>query len=167
MEEKSKSQVKREMTALQVLGKQLVELTSNQIGKIEMPTDLLEAVLFAKTLKRGEALRRQMQYIGVLMRETDPEPIRKVLDEIGRGHGSDARRLRELEQWRDELINGNDELLQNILDRFPGADHQRVRKLVTNARKERELNKPPKSSRSLFRYLRDIPKDHPGETGNS
>jgi len=85
IEQKSKSQLKREMSALQAMGERLVKLTANQIGAMEMPEDLREAVLFARTLKKHEALRRQMQYIGALMREVDPEPIRKALDNIGRG----------------------------------------------------------------------------------
>ncbi len=90
MEKKSKSQVKREMLALQSLGEQLVLLTSTQISSIEMLQELREAVLFAKTLKKREARRRQMQYIGTLMRDADPEPIRKGLDGISRGRRHDA-----------------------------------------------------------------------------
>lgn len=80
MEPKSKSQVKKELLALQALGEQLVELSADQIKKIDMPLELRDALLFAKTITKGEARRRQLQYIGVLMRETDPEPIRKALD---------------------------------------------------------------------------------------
>lgn len=82
VEQKSKSQVKREMLALQSLGEQLVDFSPNQIGQIEMPQELREAVLFARTLKKNEARRRQMQYIGTLMRDVDPEPIRKAVAEI-------------------------------------------------------------------------------------
>ena len=102
------------MTALQVLGEQLVELSPAQIGRIEMPEDLREAVLFAATLKRGEALRRHMQYIGTLMREADPEPIRKALEEIGRGSRQEALFFQELERLRDGLIAGDDELMEEI-----------------------------------------------------
>lgn len=144
------------MLALQALGEQLVELAQNQIDKVEMPQDLREAVLFARTLKRGEARRRQLQYIGALMREIDPEPIRSALDEIGRGQSLDAGRFRKLEQWRDGLVDGNDELLEEILTEFGHADRQRLRRLVLSARKEREANKSPKSFRALFRYLREL-----------
>lgn len=156
IEQKSKSQFKREMTALQALGEQLVELTLNQIRTIEMPEDLREAVLFAKTLKKHEARRRQLQYIGTLMREVDSEPIRKALDEIDRGHRHDAESFKRIEGWRDALLDGQDELLDEILIEFPDGDRQRLRQLVFNARKEREGNKPPKSSRALFRYLREL-----------
>jgi len=158
MEQKSKSQVKRDMLALQSLGEQLVVLTLNQISNIEMPQALREAVIFAKTLKKSETRRRQMQYIGTLMRDTDPEPIRKALEAISRGRGPDAQLFRDLEQWRKGLIDGNDELLESTVQRFPHADLKRLRSLALKARKEREENMPPKASRALFRYLRELSK---------
>lgn len=156
MDQKSKSQVKREMLELQSLGEELLRLPLDQISRIEMSEDLLEAVLFAAKLKKGEALRRQLQYIGSLMREEDPEPIRLALEEVKRGRRVDARRFRTLEGWRDALVEGNEGLMEDILTRFPGADRQQLRRLILNARKERKLEKPPTSSRSLFRYLREI-----------
>jgi ribosome-associated protein len=158
VEQKSKSQVKREMLALQALGEQLVGLSPNQIREVEMPQDLREAVLFAKTLKKREALRRQMQYIGTLMRDADPEPIRKAVTRISRDQWQDIQLFRELEEWRKELIDGNDELLGDIGNRFPAADLKRLRRLALNARKEREGNKPPQIARALFRYLRELSK---------
>lgn len=155
-EPKSKSQMKREQTALQELGEKLVELTPDQLQKMGMPEDLREALLFAKRLKKGEALRRQLQYIGALMREADPEPIRTALETIARGRRQDAAQFHELEQWRDELIKGNDALLEEIVGRFPDADRQRLRMLASNARKEADANKPAKSSRTLFRLLQSL-----------
>jgi ribosome-associated protein len=158
MERKSKSQVKREMLALQSLGERLIDLTPGQIAIIEMPENLREAVLFARTLKRGEPRRRQMQYIGTLMREADPDPIRKALDVISRGQGQDVLLFQELEQLRTGLIEGNDEFLAKTLDRFPDADPKRLRSLAIKAREERESNMPPRASRALFRYLRELSK---------
>ena len=157
-ERKSKSQAKREMHALQSLGEQLVELAPNQVKKIEMPQDLLEAVLFAQTLKKNEARRRQLQFIGTLMREVDTEPIRKALDEISHGRSLEAQLFRKLEEWRDGLVDGKDELLEDIMSQFPHADRGQLRRLVLNSRKEKQENKPPKSSRALFRYMRDLSK---------
>ncbi|MGA3114590.1 MAG: ribosome biogenesis factor YjgA [Syntrophobacteraceae bacterium] len=158
MEPRSKSQVKREMLALQTLGEKLVGLTADQIMKIDMPMELRDALLFAKTINKGEARRRQLQYIGVLMREADPEPIQKALDTLGRGHLLDAKRFEELERWRDELVKGRDGILEEIMGRFPGVDRQALSQLVLSARKEREVNKPPKASRALFRFLRALSK---------
>ncbi|MFZ0931930.1 MAG: ribosome biogenesis factor YjgA [Syntrophobacteraceae bacterium] len=158
MELRSKSQVKREMLALQTLGEKLVGLTSDQIMKIDMPSELRDALLFAKTINKGEARRRQLQYIGVLMRVADPGPIQKALDTIGRGHLLDAKQFEELERWRDELVKGRDGILEEIMGRFPGVDRQALNQLVLSARKEREGIKPPKASRALFRFLRALSK---------
>lgn len=156
MDQKSKSQIKREMLELQNLGEELLGLSADQLGKIEMPEDLREAVLFAGKLKKGEALRRQLQYIGSIMREVDPEPIRLALEEVKRGRRVDAERFRNLEAWREALVEGDEGLMEEIIARFPGVDRQRLRQLILNARKEKKLERPPTSSRSLFRYLREI-----------
>ncbi len=156
IEPKSKSQVKKEMLALQALGEKLAELTADQIKKIDMPLELRDALLFAKTINKGEARRRQLQYIGVLMREADPEPIRKALDAIGRGQTLDAKQFNELERWRDELLEGGDGPMEEVVNRFPDADRQTLRQLVLGARKERERDKPPKASRALFRFLKAL-----------
>ena len=158
IEPKSKSQVKREMLALQALGEKLTELTADQIQKIDMPLELRDALLFAKSINKGEARRRQLQYVGVLMREADPEPIRKALDTISRGQMLEAKQFKELERWRDELVEGSDGLIEEIVSRFPGTDRQTLRQLVLSARKEREGNKPPKASRALFRFLKALSK---------
>ncbi len=156
MELRSKSQMKKEMLALQALGEKLVELSADQIKKIDMPMELRDALFFAKKIDKGEARRRQLQYIGVLMRKADPEPIQKALDIISKGQLQNAKQFEELERWRDELVEGSDGLLEEIVSR--GADRQTLRHLVLSARKEREGNKPPKASRALFRFLRALSK---------
>ncbi|MDR3569916.1 MAG: ribosome biogenesis factor YjgA [Syntrophobacteraceae bacterium] len=157
-EPKSKSQVKREMLSLQALGERLAELASDQIKKIELPLELRDALLFCKTIRKGEARRRQLQYIGALMREADPEPIEKALHAIGRGGLQKEQQFKEVERWRDKLIDGDNDPMDEILSRFPGTDRQTLRQLVLNARKEREGQKPPKASRVLFRFLKGLSK---------
>jgi len=156
MEDKSKSEKKRDMTALQELGKRLLELSREQVQKIEMPQELQAALLLARTLKSHSALRRQMQYIGVLMRRIDVEPIRQELNEIGKGQKRKAREFQQLELMRDNLVEGDDAVFDEIIDRFPDADIQKLRQIVRAARKEKKDNTPPKQSRALFRYLRGL-----------
>ncbi len=156
MEAKSKTLVKREMLALQSLGEQLLSLSADQIKKIEMPPELLDAVLSAKTIKKGEARRRQLQYIGSLMREVDPKPIRKILDDILSGHAQETGNFKQIERWRDELVEGNDAVMNEIVRRFPAADRRTLCRLVLNARKDREENRNTKESRALFRFLREL-----------
>ena len=123
-----------------------------------MDEDLWDAVLFAKTLTKHEARRRQLQYIGTLMRDADVEPIRQALENIARGNRMEAQAFAQVEKWRDVLLEGNDAPLDEIMERFPDADVQQLRQLVRNARKEKGKDKPPKSSRALFRYLRELSK---------
>jgi ribosome-associated protein len=159
----SKTKRKREMHELQALGVALVGLSEAQLGVMEIPAELRQAVLEAKRIKTHEARRRQMQYIGRVMRELDSAPIRERLAEI-EGHSAQANaRHRRLEIWRERLL-GDDEALTLFAAEHPGADVQALRTLIRNARKEAANGKPPRASRELFRLLKEIdaPTAHPG-----
>jgi len=156
MEDKSKSERKREMTALQELGERILELPQEQLNEIGMPRELRDAVLLAKSLNSHSALRRQMQYIGVLMRRIGPEPVRQAINEIDKGQKRKAREFQQLELLRDRLLEGDDAVFEEIVSRFPDADIQKLRQLVRSACKEEKGEKPPKQSRALFRYLREL-----------
>lgn len=156
MEDKSKSERKREVTALQDLGERLLELSQEQLNNIRISQELQDALILAKTLKSRGARRRHMQYIGVLMRRIDPEPIRLMIHEIDKGQKHKAREFQQLETMRNSLIDGDDTVFEQIIRLFPDADILRLRQLVRGARKEKKENKPPKQSRSLFRYLREL-----------
>jgi ribosome-associated protein len=100
-----------------------------------------------------------MQYIGTLMRKVDAEPIEQALLEIEQGDYRQARTFQRIEAWRDRLVGGDDDLIDEIADAFPEASRQRLGQLVRSARKEKEKNAPPKSARNLFRYLKSLPTD--------
>lgn len=157
-ERKSRTQIKKEMIALQKLGERLVDLSASQINEINMDEELKEAILFAKTLTKHGARKRQMQYIGALMRETDVTPIQKSIELIELGQKIDAHEFLKIEKWRNELIQGNKDTLSEIIDLFPELDRQHLNQLVRNAKKEEIAEKPPKSSRTLFRYLKKLSK---------
>ena len=158
----SKSSKKREMLALQDLGAQLVELNEQQIASMQLPEALLEAVLEARRLTKHEAKRRQLQFIGRLMREIDAAPIRERLEKW-RGQGREhTAQLHTLERWRDELLAG-DPALERFLRQYPGADSQKLRTLIRNARREQGAALPPRSYRELFRVLREMSKEEPAE----
>lgn len=152
----SKSQVKRDMEALQELGRHLVALGPDRLAKIEMPDNLREAVRDAQRFTKHEALRRQMQYIGRLMRDVDPEPIRAALDEINGVSAAANARLHALERLRTTLLENEAAALAEIVRDHPGADLQYLRQLRRNALKEQELGKPPRAFREIFRVLRDL-----------
>lgn len=150
----SKSQRKREMTALQDMGAELVKLPRGRLEKLDLPESLFNALLEAQRLTSHGAIRRQMQYIGKLMRAVESEPIAEQLAAI-RGESATAKaQFHALERWRERLIE-DDQALTAWLSEHPDADVQQLRQLIRNARREAAEGKPPKSSRALFRLLRD------------
>jgi ribosome-associated protein len=150
----SKTKRKQEMHALQALGAALVALPESQLGDLSLEYKLHEAVVAAKRIKSHEAKRRQMQYIGKLMRGVDPEPIRARLATI-EGHSAQASaQHRRLEAWRERLL-ADDEALTEFAAAFPGADLQALRALLRNTRKEMKESKPPRAFRELFRFIKD------------
>ncbi len=157
-EKKSKSQIKREMQALRDLGKELIELPETSLGKLSLSDRAHDAVTAAKGFKR-EALRRQIQHIGVLLRDEDVEVIRRELDGLAKPHREAVQAFHQIEQWRDALIAGDSNLLEELIIRFQGVDRQYLRQLIRNAKRERDASKPPKSARLLFRYLSNLQGD--------
>lgn len=154
-ERPSKTQRKKQMHELQTLGERLVTLNAVQLDSIDLPESLRTAVAEAQGMPARESRRRQLQYIGRLMRDVDPEPIlEKIAAWDGLSHEHTAR-LHDIERWRDRLLE-DEAAMEEFLREHPGADSQRLRGLVRNARAERDASRPPKSFRELFRLLRDI-----------
>lgn len=152
----SKSQVKRDMLALQALGTEIVELTDAKFASIApiLPEKLLIATTDARSIRAHGGRKRQLQYIGRLMREVDPEPIRDALALWKRHSREQAVELHQLENWRARLI-AEEGALAEYVAQHPGTDTQRLRALIRNTREEQARGKPPKSYRDLFRMLRD------------
>jgi ribosome-associated protein len=159
-EGKSKSQLKREATALQELGEELVALPASSLKKIPLDERLKDAIGAARAMPQRGARKRQLQYIGRLMRAVDAEPIQRAMDLLKGQDKAAAAHFQRLERLRDRLVEEGDETLADLLDQFPGADRQRLRQLVRNARKEKESGKPVGSGRALFRYLRELEEEH-------
>ncbi len=150
----SKTRRKREMLELQALGVALAALSEMQLKSMGLAEALAAAVLEAKRIKSHEAKRRQMQYIGRLMRDVDPAPIRSRLAELEGSSAQATARHRRLEAWRERLI-GDDEALTAFAAEHPGADLQALRALIRNARKELSQGKPPRAYRELFRLIKE------------
>ena len=153
---KSRTQKKNEARALQKLGEQLVALPPEQLAGIDFSDDLRKAVTEAAKINSHGARRRQLQYIGTLMRAIDPEPIQNALENIRFGDHQKLLAFKKVEKWRDELKQGNSALVEEILNTCPEAERQRLTQLVRNAHKEYEASKGVKSSRILFRYLKQV-----------
>jgi len=155
-EEISKSQRKRDMHALQDLGQQLVELPKEQFEKIAMEERLRDAITDARHIRQHGARKRQLQYIGKIMRSIDAEPIQEQLDTLQGQSNQAAQALHNIERWRDRLLKDGDNTLEELVKQYQQADRQYLRQLLRNAQKETLANKAPKSARTLFRYLREL-----------
>ena len=155
-ERPSKSQRKRDMTALQELGEELLGLSASALDRIPMPQALRDAVDQAKAITAHGGRKRQLQYIGKLMRDIDAAPIREALQQRTRQSRASAHRFHQLEQLRDRLLQEGEPVVDEICERHPHAERQRLRQWLRQARRESELRQPPKSARQLFRYLREL-----------
>lgn len=151
-ERPSKSQRKREMTALQDLGVALVKLGAAQLARIDLPDDLREAIAAARRITDHEGRRRQLQYVGRLMRGVDPEPIASALAAATGESKAAVERMHRCERWRDRLID-DDAALTELLRAYPDVDAQPLRATIRAARREREQGGAPKHARELYRWL--------------
>ena len=151
------------MLELQQLGVALVELPESQLETMDIAEKLREAALAARRMTSHEGKRRQLQYIGRLMRDVDPAPIRAQLEALTGHSAQEAARHRRLEALREKLLS-HDEALTDYVAGHPGADAQELRTLSRNARREQKEGRPPRAFRELFRVLKalDTPTAPPG-----
>lgn len=161
----SKSQKKRDMDHLQEVGRQLTELPVQKLKKMQLDEFLLAAVLDHQRISANGAKRRQLQYIGKIMRDIDPEPIEAQLAAMKGDSATHTRWLHLIERWRERLLE-DDKYIQQLISEFPGIEVQSLRTTVRNARKEREDNKPPKASRQLFQLLKELMPEQGKPTDN-
>lgn len=156
-EPKSKSQVKREMTELQKLGERLVSLKKDQLNRLDLPAELNLAIKEAQRLTSHGAKRRQLQFIGRLMR--DIEDTTFIKDFFRKLEMKDQRTSafhHMLESWRERLISDDAEAITEFIQNYPNSDRQHLRQLIQNAKKEKQFAKPIGSLKLLFRYLKEL-----------
>jgi len=154
-EKPSKTQRKREMHELQALGARLAELNPEQLAAVPLPDGLRDALANLRRMTKHEARRRQMQYIGRLMRSVEPGPIReklKVWDGVSAEHTAQQHRV---ERWRDRLLE-DESAVDELVRAYPRIDARHLRALARKAREERAAGSPPRAYRELFRALREI-----------
>ncbi len=151
----SKTKIKKQMHELRDLGKELTELGKDQLAQLDIPENLHDAIREFKNLNKFGAIRRQLQYIGKLMRNVETAPIIAKLDAWKGKSQHHIAYMHQLERWRDRLLE-NDSALTELLAAHPEADAQRLRTLIRNAQKEIEASKPPKNFREIFQVLREI-----------
>ena len=154
-DEKSKSQRKRELLALQEFGRDLTKLSEKYLTRLPLTEALRQEIRNARKMNR-RALQRQLRYIGSLLPNEDIPSVRQALHELLHPVRQGIAENHKLENWRDTLLSGGDSELNAALARFSNADQEHLRRLVRDAKKEKTANTVPKSARLLFKYLRDL-----------
>ena len=152
----SRSQLKREVEALQKLGEQLAELPERQLATLSLPEKLHDAVAQVRRITSHGALKRQRQYIGRLMREVDAAAIRTRLEELRGADRLSRARFQDAERWRDRLLQEGDAVLEEFLVRHPQADRPLLRRLLREAARDAADGRPPRHARELFRYIHGL-----------
>lgn len=151
----SKTKIKKQMHELRDLGKELTELGKDQLAQLDIPDTLREALREMKNINTFGAQRRQIQYIGKLMRDVDPVPILAKLDTWKGKSQHHVAYMHQLERWRERLLESEDAFTE-LLSAHPEADAQRLRTLIRNAQREMKTQKPAKNYREIFQVLREI-----------
>ena len=154
-ERPSKSELKRQMLALQKTGEALLALTAAQLAEMPLSNAMREALELSKSLKHREAKRRQLQYIGKLMRTEEHEKITAALTELEDKNRYFRQRFHHIEQLRQQLMEGSDNAFESLLEQAPSIDRQHLRQLIRQAQKQQTAKRPGNASKKLFQYLRE------------
>lgn len=153
----SRSQKKRDSADLQVLGGKLAEMPDSALKRLALPVRLEEAIREYKALSKHEAKRRQLQFIGALMRETETDPLAQAVEDMEAGNRTQAREFHVVEALRAAFLAGDESELEGLVALAPEAERveirSKIRQMVRNAKAEAEKKKPPRTSRDLFRLL--------------
>ena len=154
----SKTRLKQQSHDLQKLGIALADLSDARLARLDLPERLLDALLEYRNTRTHEGRRRQLQYVGKLMREVDDAPLREAVAESKLGSARDTLLLHEAERWRDALL-ADDAALTRWLHEHADCDAQRLRSLVRAARREAALppeQRNPRTHRELFQFIRPL-----------
>ena len=153
----SRSMLKRASQALQALGQQLLDMPESRLVEIDMPERLRDALADYKKTRSFEGKRRQLQFIGKVMREVDAEPLREAVAQYQLGHAHNALALHQAERWRAELIADDKDAVTRWVADFPDTDVQQLRTLIRNARKDASLDLEKRNGRAfreLFQFIK-------------
>lgn len=164
----SKSQLKREMTALQELGEELVAQPKDRVMRVPMPEDVRDVILECQRIKDHEGRRRQLQYVGRKMRtleEDEVAAIKRTLDSWKGASKAETAALHALERRREKLL-ADDNALTELKAQYSEVDVQQLRTLIRNARKEQAENKPPKAYREIFQILKQLQSQTTSQTSD-
>ena len=157
----SKSQRKREANELLDLAKYLIAMPESGFKKLPLDQDLRDEVVFARSIKAHGARKRQLMTVGKMLRRRDNEELLGAVNNTDQKNRQVNARFHLVEAWRDQLVEGSNEVLTELLEQTPDANVQTLRQLIRNAKKEAKLEKPPTSARKLFKLLREMDSGQP------
>ncbi|MBI2799610.1 MAG: DUF615 domain-containing protein [Gammaproteobacteria bacterium] len=152
---KSKSQLKRDRHALQELGRILIDLPERLLKRLPLPESLVDAIHTGRRLQRG-ALQRHIRHLGGLLDDADHVAIQAALDLAQTPRHAEVKTLHEIETLRDALLSDVDNGMRLLTARYPLADREKVRGLVSDALRERAAARPPQAARALFKLIAQL-----------
>lgn len=155
IEEKSKTRIKKEAEALQDLGMELLKLPVQRLNRMALPDDLRKALVDARSITSKIAGKRQRQFIGALMRDVDPDPIRRALLEPDTGPPVEPEPVKDARMWMDRLLSNDPAGLEAFVRACPALEHQRLRQLLRNIQKEKPAGKASRSLKTLEQLIID------------
>jgi ribosome-associated protein len=157
----SKSQLKRDAHELLALARQLISMPQARLDNLPLDEELRKEVDFARSIRSHGAKKRQLMTVGKMLRKRDNQALLDAVNKADQVSRQQQARFHMIEAWRDRLVEGSDNELSELLEKTAGANAQMLRQLIRNARKEARLQKPPSSSRKLFRLLREMDSETP------
>ena len=150
----SKTELKKDSKKIQAFGKKISELSSEEISSFNFPDTILKAIKDCKSIKSNVAKKRQVQYLGKLLREIDLSEAYLQMDQINSSSQLEVRNNHKAEIWRERLIQDKDAVTE-LIELFPDIDRQKIRQLIQNTLKEIKASNPPKYYRQLFKYIKE------------
>ena len=156
LDKPSRTRKKRTAEEVQKTGEQLLSLGDAQLNALELIPELREAVVAARGMKARGARRRQLQYIGTLMRRIDASQLRERLEGLMLQTSEEARQFKQVERWRDELAAGDRERYEWLLTNYPDMDPDRLAQLTEAAGKDKPTAEQRRAGKVLFRFLRQF-----------
>jgi len=159
--EVSKSQRKRDANDLLDVGKKLISMPESRLKRMPLDDDLRREVEFARRIRSNGARKRQMMTVGKMLRLRDNEALIDAINDVNQKNRKDNARFHHIEAWRDKLIEGDNDVLSELIEKSPAMNAQTLRQLIRNANKEAKLGKPPAASRKLFKLLRESDEQSP------
>ncbi len=151
----SKTQLKKDADKLHDLGASLVKLPMSVLENFALPDNLMSAIKLAKSIKQNRAIKRQLQYIAKVLRQQDTAQLQKKFQNYHLKINLNNELFHACEQWRDRFLNDDKSVFKEFLASFPDANRQQLRQLQRSAIAEKGLEKPPKYTRLLFKFIEE------------